>query len=109
MNGEICKVENAVELIFDAISEGHISLGDEVLTSEYAKSMGGSQVYLETGEKLELPDDYPEELDEKLGVFVTLNENNDLRGCIGYAASFFDELTLGGAMDIMILYFIHIN
>lgn len=38
-------------LIFDAISEGHISLGDEVLTSEYAKSMGGSQVYLETGEK----------------------------------------------------------
>ena len=41
--------------------------------------------YLETGEKLELPDDYPEELDEKLGVFVTLNENNDLRGCIGYA------------------------
>ena len=41
--------------------------------------------YLETGERLELPDDYPEELDEKLGVFVTLNENNDLRGCIGYA------------------------
>ena len=41
--------------------------------------------YLETGKKLELPDDYPEELDEKLGVFVTLNENNDLRGCIGYA------------------------
>ena len=42
--------------------------------------------YLETGEKLELPNDYPEELDEKLGVFVTLNENNDLRGCIGYAS-----------------------
>ena len=41
--------------------------------------------YLETGEKLEIPKDHPEELDEKLGVFVTLNKNNNLRGCIGYA------------------------
>lgn len=41
--------------------------------------------YIETKEKLELPEDYPIELDEKLGVFVTLNKNNDLRGCIGYA------------------------
>ena len=41
--------------------------------------------YLETGEKLDKPEDYPIELDEKLGVFVTLNKNNNLRGCIGYA------------------------
>ncbi|MEE0902801.1 MAG: TIGR00296 family protein [Methanobrevibacter sp.] len=41
--------------------------------------------YLATGKKLEVPNDYPIELDEKLGVFVTLNENNMLRGCIGYA------------------------
>ena len=41
--------------------------------------------YIETKEKMEIPKDYPEELDEKLGVFVTLNKNNDLRGCIGYA------------------------
>ena len=41
--------------------------------------------YLETGAKLPIPEDYPIELDEKLGVFVTLNENNMLRGCIGYA------------------------
>jgi uncharacterized protein (TIGR00296 family) len=41
--------------------------------------------YLGTGKKLEVPSDYPIELDEKLGVFVTLNENNMLRGCIGYA------------------------
>ena len=41
--------------------------------------------YIETKEKLEIPDDYPIELDEKLGVFVTLNKNNTLRGCIGYA------------------------
>lgn len=40
--------------------------------------------YLETGEIIPVPDDCPEELKEKLGVFVTLNEDNQLRGCIGY-------------------------
>lgn len=38
-------------LIFDAIEDGKISLDEEVVTSEYAASMGGSQVFLETGEK----------------------------------------------------------
>lgn len=38
-------------LIFDAIEEGKITLEDEVVTSEYAASMGGSQVFLEAGEK----------------------------------------------------------
>ena len=38
-------------LIFDAIEAGRISLQDEVTTSAYAKSMGGSQVFLEEGEK----------------------------------------------------------
>lgn len=37
-------------LIFDAISSGKISLQDEVVTSAHAKSMGGSQVFLEEGE-----------------------------------------------------------
>lgn len=37
-------------LIFDALSEGKIKLEDEVTTSEYAASMGGSQVFLEPGE-----------------------------------------------------------
>ena len=41
--------------------------------------------YLETGEKLDKGEGYPIELDEKLGVFVTLNKRNNLRGCIGYA------------------------
>ena len=41
--------------------------------------------YLETGEKITKDENYPIELDEKLGVFVTLNKNNNLRGCIGYA------------------------
>ena len=38
-------------LIFDAIKEGKIKLEDEVTVSEYAASMGGSQVFLEAGEK----------------------------------------------------------
>lgn len=37
-------------LIFDAIESGKITLEDEVRTSAYAKSMGGSQVFLEEGE-----------------------------------------------------------
>lgn len=37
-------------LIFDAIEKKQISLTDEVTVSEYAASMGGSQVFLEAGE-----------------------------------------------------------
>ena len=37
-------------LIFDALESGQIKLADEVTTSEYAASMGGSQVFLEEGE-----------------------------------------------------------
>ena len=46
----ITKIMTAI-LIFDALASGKISLEDEVVTSAYAKSMGGSQVYLEEGEK----------------------------------------------------------
>jgi len=38
-------------LTFDALEEGNITLEDEVLVSEHASSMGGSQVYLAEGEK----------------------------------------------------------
>lgn len=37
-------------LIFDALDEGKITLEDSVTVSEYAASMGGSQIYLEVGE-----------------------------------------------------------
>lgn len=37
-------------LIFDALEAGKIKLEDEVVTSAHAKSMGGSQVFLEEGE-----------------------------------------------------------
>jgi len=37
-------------LIFEALEKGQIKLEDEVTTSAHAKSMGGSQVFLEEGE-----------------------------------------------------------
>ena len=40
-----------VLLAFEALEKGQIHLEDEVVTSAYAKSMGGSQVFLEEGEK----------------------------------------------------------
>ena len=41
-------------LIFEQLDEGKISLTDSVTTSEYASSMGGSQVYLAAGESQDL-------------------------------------------------------
>ena len=38
-------------LIFENLEKGKIQLTDEVVTSAHAKSMGGSQVFLEEGEK----------------------------------------------------------
>ena len=38
-------------LIFEALEDGQITLEEEVGTSAYAKSMGGSHVFLEEGEK----------------------------------------------------------
>ncbi len=38
-------------LTFEAIEEGKVALSDQVLTSEYASSMGGSQVFLAEGEQ----------------------------------------------------------
>lgn len=37
-------------LTFEALDEGKVKLTDDVLTSEYASSMGGSQVFLAQGE-----------------------------------------------------------
>lgn len=41
-------------LTFEALDEGKVSLSDEVLVSEHASGMGGSQVYLAEGEKQSL-------------------------------------------------------
>ena len=43
-------------LIMEAIDSGKISLDDMVTTSEYAASMGGSQVFLEAGEQMSVND-----------------------------------------------------
>ncbi|MBQ2932875.1 MAG: D-alanyl-D-alanine carboxypeptidase [Clostridia bacterium] len=43
-------------LIMEALDSGKIKLGDMVQTSEYAASMGGSQVFLEPGEEMSVED-----------------------------------------------------
>lgn len=43
-------------LIMEAIDSGKISLDDTVTVSEYAASMGGSQVFLEIGEQMSVDD-----------------------------------------------------
>ncbi|WP_420832363.1 D-alanyl-D-alanine carboxypeptidase family protein [Paenibacillus humicola] len=39
-------------LVMEALDEGRLKLSDKVLTSEYAASMGGSQIFLEPGEEM---------------------------------------------------------
>nr|WP_232242822.1 D-alanyl-D-alanine carboxypeptidase family protein [Paenibacillus sp. GSMTC-2017] len=43
-------------LIMEALDEGKIKLTDQVSTSEYAASMGGSQIFLEQGEEMSVDD-----------------------------------------------------
>lgn len=43
-------------LMFEAIKDKKITFEDEITTSKYAASMGGSQVYLEQGESMSLKD-----------------------------------------------------
>ncbi|MCA0985863.1 D-alanyl-D-alanine carboxypeptidase family protein [Guptibacillus algicola] len=43
-------------LIMEAIESGKISLDDKIRTSEYAASMGGSQIFLEAGEEMTADD-----------------------------------------------------
>jgi len=41
-------------LVFEALERGQVHLNDSVRTSDYAASMGGSQIFLEAGEKMSL-------------------------------------------------------
>jgi D-alanyl-D-alanine carboxypeptidase (penicillin-binding protein 5/6) len=43
-------------LVMEAIDSGALSMNDTVSVSEYAASMGGSQVYLEPGEEMSMED-----------------------------------------------------
>ncbi len=43
-------------LIMEALDQGKIKLSDKVMTSEYAASMGGSQIFLEPGEEMTVDD-----------------------------------------------------
>lgn len=61
-------------LIMEGIEEGKISFKDEVICSDYASSMGGTQIYLEPGEKMTLED---------LFKAVAINSANDAIVCLG--------------------------
>lgn len=41
-------------LVMEAVESGKVKLTDKIRTSEYAASMGGSQIYLEPGEEMTL-------------------------------------------------------
>lgn len=43
-------------LVMEAVDEGKISLKDQVRVSEYAASMGGTQIFLEPGEQMSVHD-----------------------------------------------------
>ena len=59
------------------------------------------ETYVKEYDKIDVPSDCPEHLREKLGVFVTLNKNNNLRGCIGYPEPIFPlvEATIDSAIS----------
>ena len=43
-------------LVFEAMDSGKLKLGDTITASEHASSMGGSDIWLETGEKMSADD-----------------------------------------------------
>ncbi len=43
-------------LVMEAIDEGKLSFDEQVTVSEYAASMGGSQIFLEAGEQMSVDD-----------------------------------------------------
>jgi D-alanyl-D-alanine carboxypeptidase (penicillin-binding protein 5/6) len=43
-------------LIMEAIEQGKLTMSDQVRTSEYAASMGGSQIFLQVGEQMSVQD-----------------------------------------------------
>lgn len=72
-------------LTMEAIENNHLSLDDEVVISEYASSMGGTQVYLEPGETQTI---------ESLVKAVCIRSANDAAVALGEA--------VGGSNDAFI-------
>ncbi|MDR0911446.1 MAG: TIGR00296 family protein [Methanobrevibacter sp.] len=56
--------------------------------------------YLEFNKQIAIPAEIPDKFLENLGVFVTINKNNQLRGCIGYShpVDSLIELTISSAI-----------
>ena len=53
--GSVTKVMSLL-LFMEALDSGQVSLGDEVTVSEFANSMGGSEIWLEVGEVMTFED-----------------------------------------------------
>lgn len=61
------------------------------------------ETYIKTGKKIPIPKEYPKELGEKRGVFVTIYKKpKELRGCIGlpYPQQFLIEGIIGAAVEV---------
>lgn len=61
-------------LVMEAVKEEKITMEDEVTCSYFASSMGGTQIYLEEGEKMKV---------EELFKAVAINSANDAIVCLG--------------------------
>jgi uncharacterized protein (TIGR00296 family) len=71
----------------------------EYLIKLARKSM---ETYIETGKEIEPPNDAPEKLTQKCGVFTSLHTlKGNLRGCIGYPEPIFPliQATIGAAVN----------
>ena len=61
-------------LVLEAIDKGKITFNDQVICSEYASTMGGTQIFLEPGEQMAVED---------LFKAVAINSANDAIVCLG--------------------------
>lgn len=62
------------------------------------------ETYVKENRKIDVPSNCPDYLKEELGVFVTLNKHNNLRGCIGYPEPVYPliEATIDSAISAAI-------
>lgn len=60
-------------LVLEALEEGRVSLDDQVVTSEHAAGYGGTQVYLEPGEKFTL---------EEMLIAISVGSANDASAAV---------------------------
>ncbi len=86
-------------LIFDALKNGSIHLTDTVTVSEHASSMGGSQVFLETGETQTV---------ETMIKCISISSANDAWASLCYSRQFITKFAIQIDRTILVhLYFFY--